>query len=495
MDKPFHRLAKGSSYLLLGNVTSSIVGAIFWIILAKIIDAQHIGASMVVVALMTTLVAFTGSGIQQALAKYVAEYNANKDYAKAKRVIRLGLIVSLIISSIVAVIILLLADSIGLVYSSSSNESIALLIALASITYIPSNAIVASLSSIYTAYHKAQYVLILTAVFQASRLAVALALAFYGLNALAIIAGFSIASIISAALGYIVMLRISKGYAKDANSKDDKISVKSILTFSGFNYIAAGMRTLRNQIGVLTIGTFNIEASAFYGISSLIANVVGNVMLSIAGVLLPTASEELAKGNKDSVRSLFSVALRVALIINGFLVLILLIEPNYILRLISHSYTEAGGALRILVVAYLINSTSMMISSLLNAMNKARDIAVRESIASLVIIALTLSLVPLMGIEGAAYALLIGSLVNLILSYMLVRRHGFILPLGVYKASLSIGIAAAVGYITLTLVNSTLIALALALLVHASFAFAVKAITKKEAVEIMSIIASIVGKR
>jgi stage V sporulation protein B len=95
MDKPFHRLAKGSSYLLLGNVTSSIVGAIFWIILAKIIDAQYIGASMVVVALMTTLVAFTGSGIQQALAKYVAEYNANKDYAKAKRVIRLGLIVSL----------------------------------------------------------------------------------------------------------------------------------------------------------------------------------------------------------------------------------------------------------------------------------------------------------------------------------------------------------------------------------------------------------------
>jgi len=245
MDKLFHRLAKGSSYLLLGNVTSSIVGTIFWIILAKIIDAQHIGVSMVVVVLITTLVSFTSSGIQQALAKYVAEYNANKDYVKTKRVIRLGLMVSLIISSIVAVIILLLADSIGLAYSSS--EGIALLIALVSITYIPSNAIVASLSSIYTAYHKTQYVLLLTAVFQISRLAVALALVFYGLNALAIIAGFSIASIISAILGYIVMLRISKGYAKDANNKDDKISIKSILTFSGFNYIAAGMKTLRNQ--------------------------------------------------------------------------------------------------------------------------------------------------------------------------------------------------------------------------------------------------------
>jgi O-antigen/teichoic acid export membrane protein len=218
-------------------------------------------------------------------------------------------------------------------------------------------------------------------------------------------------------------------------------------------------------------------------------------MLSIAGVLLPMASEELTKDNKDSVRRLFSVALRVALIINGFLVLTLLIEPNYILRLISRSYTEAGGALRILVVAYLINSTSMMISSLLNAINRASDNAVREGIASGVIIALTLLLVLFIGIGGAAYALLIGSLVNLILSYMLVRRHGFILPISVYKASLSIGIAAVTGYITLTLVNSTLIALSLSLLVHASFAFAVKAITKKEAMEIISIIASIVCKR
>jgi len=172
-----------------------------------------------------------------------------------------------------------------------------------------------------------------------------------------------------------------------------------------------------------------------------------------------------------------------------------LIEPNYILGLISRSYTEASEALRILVVAYFINSTGMIISSLLNAINKAREIAVRESIASLVIIALTPFLVSFMGIEGAAYALLVGSLVNLILSYILVRRYGFILPFSVYKASLSIGVAAIVGYITLTIFNNTLIALALALLVHASFAFAIKAITKKEAVEIIGVIASIIGKK
>ena len=69
------------------------------------------------------------------------------------------------------------------------------------------------------------------------------------------------------------------------------------------------------------------------------------------------------------------------------------------------------------------------------------------------------------------------------------------LPFSVYKASLSIGVAAAAGYITLTIFNNTLIALASALSVHASFAFAVKAITKKKAVEIIGVLASIIDKK
>ncbi len=501
MDKPFERLARGSLYLLLGNVTTSIVGALFWIVLAKMLDAEHIGQAMIVIAFTTSIIAFTGSGVQTALAKYIAEYNARGEYAKTRRVIKIGLIISLLISSVVGIVLFLLSDRISTIYGSS--EGIAFLMAFASISYIPANAVVASISSIYTAYHRTQYVLLTTVIFQASRLTASIALAYYGFYSLAIIAGFSIAAIINAVIGYVIMQRISKHDdviekvkrermvevgEEEADGIESRMSIKDLLTFSGFNYIATGLRTLRNQIGVLTVGTYSIELSAFYGISSLIANVVGQVMLSIASMMLPTASEEITKGNRDGVRALFSIAIRIALVLNGFLVLLLLIEPTYILRMISHSYIEASDALRLLVIAYLINSTSNLIASLLNAINRAKDIAVRESISSSIIIALTPILVPILGMEGAAIALLIGSLTNLVLSYILISRQGFMLQMNVYRAPLSIAVAFTLGYIVLVVYSNTLIALLLALAVHMLFSLAVKAITRKEISTIISVI-------
>ncbi len=495
MDNPFERLARGSLYLLLGNITTSIVGAVFWIILAKMLDSVHIGQAMIVIALMTSIIAFTGSGVQTALTKYIAEHNAKGEYKESRRIINIGLIISLLIGTVVGIILFLLSDSISMIYSSS--EGIALLISLASLSYIPANAIVASISSIYTAYHKTQYVLLTTVIFQASRLIASIALAVNGFEALAIIAGFSIASIINSVIGYIIMRRISKHYVRkergedvkvEADDSKNKFNIKALLTFSGYNYIATGLRTLRNQIGVLTIGTYSVELSAFYGISSLIANVVGQVMISIASMLLPTVSEEIVKGNRDGVKHLFSIAMRIALVLNGFLVLLLLIEPTYILRMISHSYVEASDALRILVIAYLINSTSNLMASMLNAINRAKDIAMRESISSAIIVALTPLLVPILGIEGAAIALLVGSLSNLVLSYMLISRQGFTLSMNVYRAPLSIVVAFTLGYILLIVYSNALIALILALSVHMLFSLAVKAITRKEISTIISML-------
>jgi stage V sporulation protein B len=495
MDNPFERLARGSLYLLLGNITTSTVGAVFWIILAKMLDSVHIGQAMIVIALMTSIIAFTGSGVQTALTKYIAEHNAKSEYKESRRIINIGLIISLLIGTIVGIILFLLSDSISMIYSSS--EGMAFLISLASLSYIPANAIVASISSIYTAYHKTQYVLLTTVIFQASRLIASIALAINGFEALAIIVGFSIASIINSVIGYIIMRSVSKHYVRrergedvkvEADDSKNKFSIKALLTFSGYNYIATGLRTLRNQIGVLTIGTYSVELSAFYGISSLIANVVGQVMISIASMLLPTVSEEIVKGNRDGVKHLFNIAMRIALVLNGFLVLLLLIEPTYILRMISHSYVEASDALRILVIAYLINSTSNLMASMLNAINRAKDIAMRESISSAIIVALTPLLVPILGIEGAAIALLVGSLSNLVLSYMLISRQGFTLSMNVYRAPLSIVVAFTLGYILLVVYGNTLISLILALSVHMLFSLAVKAITRKEISTIISVL-------
>ncbi len=484
MDNPFEKLARGSYYLLLGNVTTSIIGALFWIILAKIVNAKYIGEAMVVISLMIVLITFASSGLQTALTKYIAELNTNKKYLASKRMIRFALMLAIAIGFGIGIILFSLSNHISMIYKS---DNLASLIAFISIIYIPSQIVVECIKAIYTAYHRTEYVLLITIIFQASRLVIAILLALYDFNAFAIIAGFSIASLIQLAISYTMMQRLIPR-VKEIEDDKGSIGIKDMLTFSGFNYIAMGMRTLRNQIGVLIIGFYNIESSAFYGVSSIIAASIGNVMVSFATALLPAATEEITKGNKDNVRHIFNLTIKLALILNGFLVLLLIVEPSYLLRLISDSYVEASEALRILVIAYLINSTSHIMGSLLNALNRAKDIAIRESIGSIIIIILSFILAPILSLEGLALAMLTGSLVNIILAYILINRQGFVISLDVYKVALSITIAFIISYIILTVYGSILAALVLALSIHATFSLGVKAITIREILAIIKII-------
>ncbi len=499
-DKPFIRLARGSYFLLLSNITNSIIGALFWIVMARLLSSTHIGNTMIVIALITAIIGFIGNGISITLSKYVAEYRSGGRYKVFKRLIRLGLILALVISIVAAIILLLLADSIA--SNIYNNNDISILILIAALVYLPSQTIISALSGIYQGMHKAHYVTLTSAIFQGIRFIIALVLIlFYNINDIAIIVAFSISSLISSLLAYIILLRDIKSEArveisndnnidksKDANSNDANFRIKDILTFSGFNYIAVGMRTLRNQIGVISVGVHNIEWSAFYGISNTIAIVVGNVLLSVSGALLPTLSEEVSKGNKDNAIRTLNLALRLALVLNGFIALLILIEPKYILAIISNSYIYASDALRILVLAYIINSTSFLLSSLLNAINKARDIALRESIASITIIVLTPILTSILGIEGAAFALLIGSFINLVLTYLIIIRYGFSLAINTIKPVVSIALAFIIGYIILESSHNALIAFTIALALHAITSLAIKAITKKEINSILSII-------
>lgn len=501
-DKPFTKLARGSYFLLLSNITNSVIGALFWIVMAKLVSSTDIGNAMIVIALVTAIIGFTGNGISITLSKYVAEYRANQMYKAFMKLIRLGLILALVISTTIALVLSLLSDSIA--FNIYNNNDISILIFIAALAYLPSQTIISALSGIYQGMHKTHYVTLTSAVFQGVRFVIALTLIlFYSLNDIAIIVAFSVSSPISSLLAYIILLKEVKNEVrmevnhdniinnKKSNNRDNdntNIKIKDVLTFSGFNYIAVGMRTLRNQIGVISIGAHIIEWSAFYGISNTIAMVVGNVLLSVSGTLLPTLSEEVSKGNRDNAIRTLNLALRLALVLNGFIALLILIGPKYILAIISNSYVEASDALRILVLAYIINSTSFLLSSLLNAINKARDIAFRESIASITIIVLTPILASIIGIEGAALALLIGSFINLVLTYLIIRRYGFSLAINTIKPVVSIALAFIIGYIILESSYNALIAFTIALALHAITSLAIKAITKKEINSILSII-------
>ncbi|MGH9922742.1 MAG: oligosaccharide flippase family protein, partial [Nitrososphaerales archaeon] len=279
-DKSFEKLARGSYYLILTSIVNLTIGALFWIVLAKITDPATLGQVMVVIAIATSVIGFAGYGVQVTISKYISEYNARNMIDNSRKVLQLGLKIALIVSGSAALCIALLSGHIA--STAYQNPSLAPLIIFVVITYLPAQTVIASITGAFQGSHKMQYNFLTYLIYDLVRLAIAVTLVLYGLGSLGILIGFGAASIAVSLLGYTFM--IPKVIPRSKSSTGEKIDygVKHILTFSGLNYFSVGMRTLSAQIGVLILGTLNLEWAAFYGVSVLIANVVGGISLAVS---------------------------------------------------------------------------------------------------------------------------------------------------------------------------------------------------------------------
>ncbi len=482
--KSFEKLAKGSYFLILDNIVNLSLGALFWIVLAKLIDAAPLGQAMVAVAFATSVIGFAGYGVQVTISKYMSEYNAKGMPRASKKILSLGIKLALIVSASVATVIALLS---GYIASEAYHDSsMTILLILAVLTFLPSQTVVSALMGAYQGSHKMKYALMTDSLYQVIRLSAAVFLVLAAFGSFGIILSFAIASMVASVLGYIYFvprLFDKNAIDRDSAAAEEKVGgLRQIIKFSGHNYAAVGMKTLTAQIGVLIVGTQNFELAAFYGLSVLISNLVGGVLNAVSRALLPTATEEWTKGNKVGFGQTLDAGIRLSMLISGIGFLVLMAQPDQVLGLISEQYTEASTALRILVVASIIYSLGAIITSMLNAANRAAEVAKIGIISSSITIALTFVLTPIMYIEGAAVALLAGSVASLAMSAVGLRlkENIIISAKSTIKPAVAMVAGVAVAFGLSVILPNIVLSLGIAIVVYVAISIGWHITTKRE---------------
>lgn len=487
-DKSFEKLARGSYYLILDNMVTVALGALFWIAMAKFVAPTMLGQTMVIMGVASSMIAFTGTAIQVTISKYVSEYNAKNMPSYSKYVLKLGLKIALLVSIIASVVIAVLSEVITT--NAYKNPTLAPLLAMAVLTFVPSQTVVLALMGAYQGSQKMKYTLITDLIYQSSRIILAILFVYYGLNNFGILISFLIASAVASVVGYLYYIprifpRLSKDDSKNNQQEKEKVERPGwhLVKFSGFNYIASGMRTLSVQIGILILGTQSFEWSAFYGVAVLITSVVGGIMTAVARAILPTASEHWTKGDKEELKHVFNVGIRLSLLLSGFGLLIVVLDPKQILGLISSSYIQAFEALRILAIGTIVSSISSVMISIINATGKAGVIAKIEVVTSIAIIALAFVLTPIIGLQGAAVAMLIGSSINLTLASIVLRKQGLsISATSIVRPAASIIIGLITGLLLSQLLpnSNIIIVLGVAIATYWAMSIAIRATNKAE---------------
>ena len=420
-NQSVNKLAKGSYFLILDNFANLGIGAIFWLVLSKLMDPTVIGQAMVITGLAVTIIGFSGYGIQLALSKYLPEFIIKNMPNSARKIVRGGIKSSLMISAVIVVAVALLAGTIS--KYAYNDESLTIWMIFIIATFVPTQTVTATLIGAFQGMHKMSYVAITDFVFQISRLGFALAAVVLGYGPVGILMSFAVGSFLSLGVAYLYFLPRALPKRVEGSEESEVLSdSKTIAKFTGLNYFSIGMKNMASQLGVLILGTQSFEWAAFYGLAYLIAKVVGSFSHSVGSALLPTAAEERTKGNKEELQRIANIAVRVSILISGFGFILLMIDPTYFLTLISNEYVEAGDALRILTVSALINSIAWIMTSLLNASNRAFDVAKIGLVSAVITIALTFGLVRIAGtFEGAAVGWLAGSVFSLIISLYLLK--------------------------------------------------------------------------
>jgi stage V sporulation protein B len=292
---------------------------------------------------------------------------------------------------------------------------------------------------------------------------------FYVLGAvIGTLLGFAIASASALLIFRYYIWDGLKNVRRPENPVNEYKLAKKLLIFSTPIIITGLAELTLFQTGNFIIPLFmSFSSLGYYNIASPIARLPLIISSSVAVALLPAASEALALKGADTVKKYVIYSYRYLLIVLLPLCAVVIIFGQSIMILLFPkaplAYSFAGTALSILVIGMAFFSIYGISASVLQAAGKPYPAMFFLAIGTVSNLILTVILVPLYGLNGAAIATMIASFMVMVLTTITtIQVTGTKLPfLKLFKIALS---SFLLGLILL-IIPKTILGLVVALLI------------------------------
>jgi O-antigen/teichoic acid export membrane protein len=201
--------------------------------------------------------------------------------------------------------------------------------------------------------------------------------------------------------------------------------LKRVFSFSAWAFIANLSGTILFQLDKIFIGTLsNVRAVTFYTVPGSVAQRLHSASSSLSVVVLPLASDLLARGETERVKELYRRGTRFVALFVCSIGIPLFVFAHDILHywLGSDFAAESTGVLRLLVVTYAILALTAVPYYVVMAAGKPRVAAIYGLAAAALNITLIVALIPPFGIVGAAVAYLVSTVAVLPFIWYTERR-------------------------------------------------------------------------
>lgn len=238
--------------------------------------------------------------------------------------------------------------------------------------------------------------------------------------------GFAVAGLAAGFVaGVLAGIVINFHYFPLKLAKFGIVHLKSLFSFSFWIFLTSSGFAIFGIADTIMIGYFLSNADVgIYRISYQLSTIALLACFALNAVLFPTMSRWAAEGNFSSIGSTlsralsFSLVLAVPIIVGG-----VILSDRLLYFLYGAGFVPGTSALIILLLVQLAITGVMLQTTCLNALDFPKQSFIATGIAALLNIVLNITLIPVFGIAGAAFATLLSIGLNAVIVFYFLSRH------------------------------------------------------------------------
>lgn len=394
-------LIKNSMYLTVTYFCNSILGFFFWIVATRYYTPDDIGITSAILSSVFLISTISLIGLPISLIFYLPKYSKN-----ANNIINSCLIVGIIVSIIFSLIFLLGID-IWAPKLKSTLENLEIMIIFIITTIMTTMA--SLMSGTFTAGKRSSFHMIRENIFGLTK--IFLLILFLGFGSIGIFISWSLGLIISIIIGFFLLFKLWK-YVPTFTF--DPV-IKNMARFSIGNHIGSICYNLPKLIfPIMIMDLISTESAGYFFIAMTISGLLYAIPTSIVGPFLVESSNK--EKFWDNVNN--TIKFSICILVPGLL--LFAIFGKFILNIFNPNYADHSFiTLIILSVTSIPLSLIIIFNAVRNAQEKILTTIIVNAIICITTIALSIPLMKIWNIEGAAMAYLIA---NTIMASIIIFR-------------------------------------------------------------------------
>jgi O-antigen/teichoic acid export membrane protein len=423
------RVARNVGVSFAGNLWFAVIGLISTPYIVDRLGVDSYGL-YVIVGTVVGYFSFLDLGLGSALVKYLAEYEAIADRNAMGRIIRTGSGLYLALGSLGACLIALLASVLAdhvltLPTSATGTAQIAFYFAaLGFLVNLPAQVF----SIVPVALQRFEIVFVRTIVFGTASVVATVVVLALGYGLLAVLAANLAVTILTA----ISFYRKTHALLPDISFLPslNRTELRLLLGFGALKTLQRVSGKIISQLDMLVIGAFApIAAVSYYALPQALSQRIGSLVTNVGAAVFPAASALASQQDERRSRELYLRAMKLSTLMALPMCSIMFVYADQIMRYwLSEAFElNSSRVLMILSLASLLFSLTTVPRVTLDATGRIRVSTIFSLIGAGTNLALMFALVPTIGFEGAAWAVLANAAIFSPL--MLYYVHTRVLPI------------------------------------------------------------------